>query len=49
MLRITRIDPEPFFTLPHRTNGPTGMPLHNRLPFYRAYATGDTLLRALCH
>ena len=40
MLRITRIDPEPFFSLPHRTSGPAGAPLHNRLPFYRAYATG---------
>src|SRR5690554_1333593 len=40
MPSITRIDPEPFFTLPHRTSGPAGAPLHNRLPFYRAYATG---------
>jgi len=40
MPSITRIDPEPFFSLPHRTSGPAGAPLHNRLPFYRAYATG---------
>ncbi|MCE0760086.1 metallophosphoesterase [Marinobacter sp. G11] len=40
MPSITRIDPEPFFTLPHRTSGPAGVPLHNRLPFYRAYAVG---------
>ena len=40
MLRITRIDLNPFFTLPHRTSGSAGVPLHNRLPFYRAYATG---------
>ena len=39
MPSITRIDPEPFFSLPHRTSGPAGAPLHNRLPFYRAYAT----------
>lgn len=32
--------PEPLFTLPHRTSGSAGVPLHNRLPFYRAYATG---------
>lgn len=40
MLRITRIDLNPFFTLPHRTSGSAGVPLHNRLPFYRAYAAG---------
>lgn len=40
MPRITRIDPEPFFTLPHRTSGPAGIPLRNNLPFYRAYASG---------
>ncbi|MGM0769945.1 MAG: hypothetical protein ACQEV6_18190 [Pseudomonadota bacterium] len=40
MPNITWIDPEPFFTMPHRTSGPAGVPLHDRLPFYRAYATG---------
>ncbi|MBO6849723.1 MAG: metallophosphoesterase [Marinobacter sp.] len=40
MPRITRIDPEPFFTLPHRTSGPAGIPLRNNLPFYCAYASG---------
>lgn len=41
MIRITRIDPEPFYTLPHRTSGPTaGKPIRNHLPFYHGYATG---------
>ena len=40
MLRITRVEDEPFFLLPHRTSGPKGKIRHNRLPFYRAYATG---------
>jgi len=45
MLRITRIEDEPFYLLPHRTSGPKGKIRRNRLPFYRAYATGlpDTM------
>lgn len=40
MLRITEIAPDPFFTLPHRTSGPSGAPLRNHLPFYLAFASG---------
>lgn len=40
MLRITHIEPEPFYTLPHRTSGPKGSTIRDRLPFYRAHATG---------
>lgn len=40
MLRITEIAPDPFFTLPHRTSGPSGAPLRNHLPFHLAYASG---------
>lgn len=45
MLRITRIDEEPFHTVAYRTSGPSGKPVRQRLPFYRAYATGlpDTI------
>jgi len=40
MLRITRVEQSPFHTLSHRTSGSKGEPRRNRLPFYRAYATG---------
>jgi len=40
MLRITHVEQTPFYTLAHRTSGPRGGPLRNRLPFHRAYATG---------
>lgn len=40
MLRIARIEDEPFHSLPHRTSGPKGKVRRNLLPFYRAYATG---------
>jgi hypothetical protein len=46
MLRITRVEDQPFYLLPHRTSGPTkGKVRRNQLPFYRAYATGlpDTI------
>jgi len=40
MLRITWIEDEPFYSLPHRTSGPKGKVRRHRLPFYRAYASG---------
>jgi len=40
MLRITRVEDEPFFLLPHKTSGPKGKVRRNHLPFYHAYATG---------
>jgi len=40
MLRITKIEPEPFHTLGYRTAGPKGKPIHVQLPFHRAEAEG---------
>lgn len=40
VLRITQVEQTPFFSLPHRTSGPAGGPIRNRLPFYRAFASG---------
>jgi len=40
MPRITHIESEPCYELPHRTSGPKGSPLRNYLPFHRAYASG---------
>lgn len=40
MVSIIRVEQAPFHELPHRTSGPSGKPLRNRLPFHRAWATG---------
>ena len=40
MLRITRIESEPFHTLSYRTAGPKGKSIRAHLPFYRAEADG---------
>lgn len=40
MLRITKIESEPFHTLRYLTAGPKGKPVHVQLPFYRAEAEG---------
>lgn len=40
MVSIVRVEPVPFHELPHRTSGPSGKPLRNRLPFHRAWASG---------
>ena len=40
MLRITRVERHPFYTLPYRTSGPSGKAVFQQLPFHRAFASG---------